>query len=71
MLLVQVVKFLRIFFSNSFFFQIFSKIFKFSFSGFSLLGQKTLDIGVFKYLMESPDFEDLKKYMWEGYFRRT
>ena len=34
-------------------------------SGFSLLGQKTLDIGVFKYLMESPDFEDLKKYMWE------
>ena len=41
------------------------------FLGFSLLGQETLDMGVFIYLMGSPDCEDLKKYMWEGYFRGT
>ena len=41
------------------------------FSGFSLLGQETLDMGVFIYPMGSPDCEDLKKYMWEGYFRST
>jgi hypothetical protein len=33
------------------------------FSGFSLLGQETLDMGVFIYLMGSPDCKDLKKYM--------
>ena len=26
-------------------------------------------MGVFIYLMGSPDCKDLKKYMWEGYFR--
>ena len=41
------------------------------FSGFLLLGQETLDMGVFIYFMGSPDFEDLEKYMWEGYFRGT
>jgi hypothetical protein len=33
------------------------------FSGFSLLGQETLDMGVFIYLLGSPDCKDLKKYM--------
>ena len=42
------------------------------FLGFSLLhGQETLDMGVFLYLMGSPDCKDLKKYMLEGYFRVT
>ena len=39
------------------------KIFFQFFSGFSLLGQETLDMRVFIYLMGSPDCEDLKKYM--------
>ena len=54
--------------TGNFFFLNFSKNI---FSGFSLLGQETLDMGVFIYLMGSPDCEDLKKYMWEGYFRGT
>ena len=33
------------------------------YSGFSLLGQETLDMGMFIYLMGSPDCKDLKKYM--------
>ena len=41
----------------------FEKILKKKFSGFSLLGQETPDMGVFIYLMGSPDCEDLKKYM--------
>ena len=50
----------------------FQKILKKNFSsGFSLLGQETLDMGLFIYLMGSPDCEDLKKYMWEGYFQGT
>ena len=53
---------------NLFFFQNFSKK---KFSGFSLLRQETLDMGLFIYLMGSPDCEDLKKYMWEGYFGDT
>ena len=40
-------------------------------SEFSLLGQEILDMGVFRYLMGSPDCEDFKKYMWEDYFRST
>ena len=55
-------------FSKKFFSKFFWKNF---FSGFSLLGQETLDMGVFIYLMGSPDCEDLKKYMWEGYFLGT
>ena len=50
---------------------LFSKFFGNNFLGFSLLGHKTLDIGVFIYLMGSPDCKDLKKYMWEGYFWGT
>ena len=53
---------------KKFFFENFQKK---KFSGFSLLGQETLDMGVFIYLMGSPNCEDLKKYMWEGYFRGT
>ena len=34
-----------------------------NFSGFSLFGQEILDMGVFIYLMGSPDCQDLKKYM--------
>ena len=34
--------------------------------GISLLGQETLDMGVFIYLMGSPDCEDLKKYRYVG-----
>ena len=33
------------------------------YSGFSLLGQETLDMGMFIYLMGTPDRKDLKKYM--------
>ena len=48
-------------------FENFLKIF---FSGFSLLGQETLDMGVFIYLMGSPDYKDLKKYGWMT-FKKT
>jgi hypothetical protein len=41
----------------------FKKFLKKKFSGFSLFGQETLDMGVFIYLLGSPDCEDLKKYM--------
>ena len=50
---------------------IFENFLKNFFSEFSLLGQETLDMGVFIYLMGSPDCKDLKKYMWEGYFWGT
>ena len=43
------------------FFEHFSKK---NFSGFSLLGQETLDMRVFIYLIGSPNSKDLKKYMW-------
>ena len=43
--------------------KIFWNFLKNFFSGFSLLGQETLDMGVFIYLMGSPGCEDLKKYM--------
>ena len=49
----------------------FLKFLKFFFSGFSLLGQESLDIGMLIYLMGNPDCKDLKKYMWEVYFRGT
>ena len=49
--------------------QFFENFLKKKFSGFSLLGQETLNMGVCIYLMGSPDCEDLKKYMWESYFR--
>ena len=45
---------------NFFFQKILKKNF---FVNFSLLGQETLDMWVFKYLMGSPNCEDLKKYM--------
>ena len=35
------------------------------------IGQETLDMGVFIYLMGSPNCEDFEKYMWEGYFWGT
>ena len=38
-------------------------------AGFSLLGEETLDIGVFIYLMGSLDCKDLKKCIWEVYFQ--
>ena len=41
------------------------------FLGFSLIRQEHLDMSVFVDLIGSPDCEDLKKYMWEGYFRGT
>jgi hypothetical protein len=58
------MKILRIFFS---------RFLKKHFSGFSLLGQETLDMGVFIYLMGSPDCEDLKKIyvgrLFSGYLK--
>ena len=61
------MKILRIFFSkNVNFFFFFQNFLKKNFTGFSLLGQETLDMGVFLYLMGSPDCEDLKKYIWIG-----
>ena len=46
----------------------FFKFFEKKISGFSLLRQETLDMGLFIYLMWSPNCEDLKKHMWEGIF---
>ena len=37
----------------------------------TIFRQETLDMGVFIYLLGSPDCEDLKEYMWEGYFWGT
>ena len=49
----------------------FWNFFEIFFSGFLLLGQETLDMRVFIYLMGSPNCKNLKKYMWEGYFQGT
>ena len=53
------------FFFRFFFFLFFSQDFHY------ILRQETFDMGVFIYLMGGPDCENLKKYMWEGYFRGT
>ena len=69
--LVQVMKILSKFFSKIFQKNFFKKFSKKKISGFSLLEQETFDMRVFIYLLGSPTCKDLKKYMWEVYFRGT
>ena len=64
MFLIQVMKILKkIFLKNVEKKNFLENFWKKNYSGFSLLGQETLDMGMFIYLMGSPDRKDLKKSM--------